>query len=270
MSSLALSVASSALSLKAPDAAILEVPATAVARKRTLLEASAGIVAIVTPDEMHNAAVALRPINDEIAQVEADRKTVKAPVLELAKLIDETAKRHCAELLAEKHRVSALINSFQREQERQRQEAARQAEAERLRLQREAEERQRAAEAAQRKIREESEAKARAAESESEAKRIAAQAKIDEARARIAAERERQVIAAKQSVIPLPVAPPKVAGVSTRKVPKFEVQDLAAAYAAHPELFTVEPKTAEINARVRAGMSEWPGVRIWWDTQTIV
>jgi len=56
-------------------------------------------------------------------------------------------------------------------------------------------------------------------------------------------------------------------GVSTVKVPKFEVLSITDLYGARPDLVEMYERPIAINKAIREGATEIPGLRIWWETQ---
>lgn len=50
----------------------------------------------------------------------------------------------------------------------------------------------------------------------------------------------------------------------------FRVTDMAALYAARPDLVKAEPKTREINGEIAAGVREIPGIEIYEDTSVVL
>lgn len=116
-------------------------------KKFELLGLSAAIITVGSFEEQESATQALNAISKLLKDVEAARKTVKSPVFELGRKIDELAKNFSGELESEKNRISRLIGSYVAEQERQRL-------AEERRLREEAERKRREEEEAQRKAQE--------------------------------------------------------------------------------------------------------------------
>lgn len=203
---------------------------------------------VTTPEQQVAAVEAMRPLKEIERQVEADRKAVKAPVLDLGRAVDDKAKDFIKPVVAELHRLSALVSHYQFEERKKaaEAEATRQAE-----LRRQEEERRKA---------------------EAEARRIEA-------------ERQKAIEAGKPAPpppapLPPPPAPvttpslfrepPKPAGLSVKDKWQFEVLDAAAVYAARPDLCRIEVRTAEVNAAISAGVREIPGLRIWSELQANV
>lgn len=59
-------------------------------------------------------------------------------------------------------------------------------------------------------------------------------------------------------------------GRGRQKVWKFEVVDMAALYAARPDLVKAEVKTREMNGEIAGGVREIPGVRIYEDSAVVL
>jgi hypothetical protein len=64
-----------------------------------------------------------------------------------------------------------------------------------------------------------------------------------------------------------PLAPPRAEGTVVRDNWTFEAVDVAALYAASPDLVELTPKRAAILARIREGAREIPGIRIYNDVK---
>ncbi|MCA1995927.1 MAG: hypothetical protein LDL56_01730 [Armatimonadetes bacterium] len=144
--------------------------------------------------------------------VEAARKTVKAPVVELGRVIDGLAAKLVAPVEHQAGRVQRLLGAYLAEQNRLRQEA---------------------------------EAKARAEEARriAEAEQIKDQERATEA-IRAAVQNTNAAIAA--------AATPRPAGVAVRKKVTITVTNPAALYAARPDLVELVPKLAAIKEALLA------------------
>jgi hypothetical protein len=207
---------------------------------RTLaLEASGRIKAIASVADLDSAAAALTKLKALTRSVEDSRKEVKAPVLEVGRRIDAVAKDYLTPLEAEAKRLSVIVGSYQeaqrRKAEKEREEAAR-AQAEAL-----------------------AEMNAKQAEAIAQGDEEAADAARAEAADKIAASQ----LAAINSEGPRPE------GITSRTSWKFEVVDIAALYAARPELCVITPNNAAIRAVVKMG-AKIPGLRVWQEAAAIV
>ena len=176
--------------------------------------------------------------------IEADRTTVKAPVLALGKKIDALAKEIVVELDAEISRVSRVLGAYQLAEKQKAEAAERLARDEARRIQAEAE--QLAKEAAQ------------AAPTDTAA--LAAASEImDQAAAKI--------VETKKAIVS--TVAPKAAGTAVREDVCFEVTDIVALYAARPELVNLEPNGTAIRAICKANPKlQLPGLRHWTEAKT--
>ncbi len=251
--------------------------ANADQRKQEALKESK-LVDSVNDSTTETACVfALRGINTLLKLGESSRVEVKAPVLALAKKIDDVAKSFCAGPDEEKTRLEKLLSKHQSEQRRIQQEAESKRQAE---IQRIENERRAAARAEQDRLdaieaAEQARIKALQAEAKSKEDRIAAnKAIVAEAerkeRVRVAQEEAERLQRLKPVVVAVVAPVVKPAGVTTREVWKFEVTNIHALYAAFPGLVKMEPCVNSINHIIREGARELPGLRIWSETQSTV
>ena len=213
---------------------------TAAFNARTLaLEASGRIKAIASVSDLDAAAAALTKLKSLTRLVEDSRKEVKAPVLEVGRRIDGIARDYLTPLEAEAKRLSVIVGSYQeaqrRKAEKEREEAAR-AQAEAL--------------------------------AEMNAKQAEAIAQGDEEAADAARAEAADKIAASQ-LAAINAEGPRPEGITSRTSWKFEVADIAALYAARPELCVVTPNNAAIRAVVKTG-AKIPGLRVWQEAAAIV
>jgi len=84
--------------------------------KRQALEAAKPIRQVTTAEEQSVAVEALRQLKAIRTGMEATRKSVKAPVLELGKQIDATAAGFLEDVTKQEGRLQGMINHFQRKQ----------------------------------------------------------------------------------------------------------------------------------------------------------
>ena len=219
----------------------IELSSAAFNARTLALEASGRIKAIGTVADLDAAAAALTKIKSLTRTVEDSRKEVKAPVLEVGKRIDATAKDYLAPLEAEAKRLSVIVGAYQ--------------------------------EAARRKAEKEREeaAKAQAAAlAEMNAKQAEALAQGDEAAADAARAEAADKIAASQLAV-IEAEGPKPEGIVTRTSWKFEVLDINQLHRSRPELCVIEPNNAAIRAVVKASNGAMiPGLRIWSEAGAIV
>src|SRR4030095_12781815 len=105
-----------------------EITQDAWALKKAALEAARPVARVETPEQQATAVEALRKLKEVRAGIEASRKAVKAPVLDLGRKIDEIARNYVEEIEKQYGRLSGLINHYQRKQLEARSEAERQRE----------------------------------------------------------------------------------------------------------------------------------------------
>jgi hypothetical protein len=217
----------------------IELSPAAFNARTVALEASGRIKAIASVADLDAAAGALTKLKSLTRSVEDSRKEVKAPVLEVGKRIDATAKDYLAPLEVEAKRLSVIVGAFQeaarRKAEKDREEAAR-VQAEAL--------------------------------AELNAKQAEALANGDEAAADAARAEAADKIAASQLAV-IDAEGPKPQGIVTRTSWKFEVVDITALHAARPELCLIEPNNAAIRAVVKTG-AQISGLRVWQEAGAIV
>lgn len=206
-----------------------------------------------------SAADALKSLKAITKAIEASRTAIKAPVLDLGKRIDTTAKQFIAEVEIEVTRLTGLLTAYEVEQrriaaeeERKRQEEERKARAEEAARLAEINRLQRLAEQA-------------ALLAESEREREAAEVR------RVAAEQaaaiERAAAAERQANLPAVIEPPKVSGTVVREQWTFEVEDLRAFAQAHPDLVDITVRRADVLQLIRGGCRQLAHARIFTETK---
>jgi hypothetical protein len=244
-----------ALTVAGINAVQITVDQTAYAARDAALTDSKGIAAVESDLAQEMAVATLRDIKGLLKTVEDSRKDVKSPVLALGKAIDAEATKFTQPLEIEAARLSKLVATYQDAQRRAAEEAERKRQAELARIERE----RRQAEEAARREAEEAQAKARtmqeAVEAEERAKR---QAEAAEQRAKL--EREKA-----QMAMEAPVAKPK--SMFVKPTVCFEVTDILELFEARPDLCELTPRAAAINAALRNGDRQIPGLRIWEETR---
>ena len=218
---------------------------TAEARRDALLAQSAGVTAVESKPQQDAAMEFARRIKRALKDVEAARKDVKRPVLDLEDRIDGLAKAFVASMQAELDRLMRLVAAFQaQEDERVRQEEQRrQAEVRRLRA-------------------EEDEARRRMAEAEAAlAKPRAGLGELSAAEQAQAAVFEVMGKAAVAQAQP-PAAVERSSGMVKRKVVDFDIVDAVALYAVKPHWFELVPKRSVIRAEITKE-TNLPGLNVW-------
>lgn len=229
--------------------------------KQQALDGAKTIVAITDAASQQAGVDALARCKRFSKRLEDSRTDVKAPVLKLGRDIDAMSKKFAEEVEAETRRLDALLKDYVRK------EAQRAADAQRMRDQIAEKKRQREEEAARQadEERRRLEASAAKVEDPEEAAEIARQA--EEAGRQAEEARQRAENVSTRTV----AAPARSDGMSVRKVWKHRVTDIAALYAARPELCSVEPKTNQINTVIRQGGERAiPGLEIFEEIDTTV
>lgn len=228
---------------------------------RDQILAKAGFVETVTnDDEQALAAEVLRDLKAFAGTIEQSRVEVKAPVLGLGKAIDTAAKDLLAQVTTESARIQAALTAYQREMIRRQQEAEAQIRREQERVAREQREAQARLDAAA--AEEARKAAAGQQTQEQAAAKVQEVAKAEIAHVQAVVTDARSAISAASVVVPS-----RAAGMTVRQSWNFEVVDLAALYAARPELCTLEVKRAAVLQVIRSGAREIPGLRIFEDVQ---
>lgn len=180
-------------------------------------------------------------------QMEASRKDVKGPILEVGRKIDGVAKTFAAELETQQRRLAGLLGEYNRKQEAERQKAI-------------AEARRKAEEEAA-KVRAEIEAQ-KAQEPDDVAASIESAAKAEQAaKARADAEAEARALEKQKTV--------QGSGVSFREVVTFEVVDMESIVHARPDLLVIQLKRSEIIKELKEG-KDIPGIRKIIEQQTVI
>jgi hypothetical protein len=219
----------------------VELSPSAFNAREVALSAAANIHGITCVSDLDDAAQALTCIKSLTRSIEDSRKEVKAPVLEVSRRIDATAKDYLTPLVDEAKRLSILVGSYQEAERRK---------AERVR--------QEAADA-------QAVAMAEMQVKQREAVLAGDEAAADAARAAAAdliAESQLSVIAAEG---------PRVDGITTRTSWRFEVVDIDSLHASRPDLCTIEVNGAAIRAIIKAtGGKPIAGLRIWQQAGAIV
>lgn len=224
----------------------ISIAAGAAAQRDDILSQMRDVTAVSDAFDADTAASSLKLATVFTRQIEAGRTEAKAPVLALGKQIDALGKELAAEVELETTRISRLLGEYQAAERRKAEAAERLARDEARRLQDDAERRAREA--------------AKAAGSEAEA--LAAATEImDTAAAKI--------VETKQAIVS--TVAPKAAGTGVRENVCFEVSDLAALYAARPELVTLEPNGSAIRAICKANPNlKLPGLRHWTEAKSFI
>lgn len=214
-----------ALAVSGLSSAAITLAEGAEAHRANLLTIAKGITEV---DEftLDAASDALKLLQETARAVEKQRVKEKAPALDFGRKIDDCAKGYTVPINAEADRLSRLIGAYLGEQERKAREAAA---------------------ARQKAIAE------------------AAAAAIPDEDFPDMPESTPPPAPAFPAPLPPPVIAPKVAGIQTRTSFAYEVEDIAALYAARPDLVKLEPKHAAILEALKAD-KPIPGLRYWQET----
>lgn len=251
----------------------ISVTPAAEQQKQIVLEAARKVVAVTDQDSCDIAQARMKGLAAIRNAVEASRKEVKKPVLDLGTKIDGIAKEFVADVVFEESRLSTLVADYAREQQRIAREAREAAERERQRIEREEHEQKMAALRAEQEAERQRMAAERAAH-EAEMQRLAAERNADaaaqaEAEAKAAQARREQEEATRRAqaaqaeqeraaAVAARAAEQAAAQVAIPALPTgvsetidYEVVDIHAFAAAFPQLVTITPKRAEILAALK-------------------
>ena len=247
----------------------------AKAQRDELLAIVSNIKAIATPAEAEAVALILRDAKAYLGLVEASRVATKAPLLEQGRQVDALAQELTARLTVEAKRIGQVLGAFTAEQSRKAEEARQLAWQEEQRILREAQEKERQerekAEAAQREL-ERKQSVARTEENrakyEAEAEQRRLKAEQEQAQRDLAT--EQQIIATRQQAVNVAAAKP--AGISSRRVLKYEITDIVALYEAAPMLVKLEPAPAALKEALKSLRTDQtlPGVKHWYEADVSV
>lgn len=235
-------------SLTSFNAPAVTIDQSAIAMRQSAIQDAREIKTIQSPGDVALATEVVRSLKQLSSACETARTQIKAPVLDLGRQIDAKAKEFSAELDAESSRILRMVGSYQAEQEHIREAELRKQQQERERIERERIE-------AERKAIEE----AKGAQTEQQLE--LAERKVEQAA--VVAEQQKAAIAPVQTV-------QTVAGLSVKPVKKFEVVDLRRLYEFNPQFVELSAKASVINAALKAGATDIPGLRIYEDVSTRV
>lgn len=242
----------------------------AVAKRGAAID-EAREITVVEDDFAQGLAVdALKQLNSLTKSVEQSRTQIKAPVLELGRKIDSTAKEFSTPMEIEIRRLNGLVTAYQSAQRKKSEEIERARQAE---LRRVEDERRKAEAAAEKAERERMAAQEQAEGSfipdeASKAQEDAAKAAAQAEASRIEQERLKQEQIKLQSQVAR--TPEKVSGLVVKEVWKFEVIDFRQLAINHPGFVRMEVNASAVNEAIRGGMRDCSGIRIYSETQTQV
>lgn len=211
----------------------------AKARRDELLVLAASVTTIADRLDADDAMATLRQLTEFSNSIEEQRNEAKAPVLLLGKQIDALAKEITATIAVEVTRIGRGLGEFEASERAKAEDERRKAQAEVARIAEET--RKRAIEVS------------KAAENP-----LAMARAVDD----VVAKGAEQVAAVKQQAAQY--VPPKATGSKLRGTVCFEVTDIKALYAAHPELVVLEPNGTAIRAICKTNPNlQVPGLRHW-------
>jgi hypothetical protein len=234
----------------------------AIQLRSDALNSAKSITTILSKEDKESGYNALRSIKAVLKQLEESRTMAKAPVIAIGREIDGIAQDFAEMLVQEEKRLKSVIGIYEDKlrvefemAERERIAAVRKVEEEREKAQREA----------LRKIRETEEAAAAAKTIDAKAAlEVQRQQQIDSANA------EQQRLARERCAAQQIGSQERAEGAVVSRGFDFEVEDLAALYAAHPEAVKLSPMNSVIKGLISAGMRTCPGLRIFPSTKISV
>ena len=260
-----------ALAISGVADAAVQVLSTAVEERSRMIDRLEAIEVVCDHRSNEKAVEIAREAAAMIKGVEKTRTFLNGPLLALQRELNSTAAQFCAPIEAAVRRVNEMLSEFAAQQRRiaeeaeakkreelRRAEVERQklldVEAERQRAERRRIEQQRAEELKEAKTKADKEAVEARARREAEA----AQARNRQEMLRVEADASARRIEVLSSV----PAVVRAEGQVTRAVWIFDVVDIKALMTARPDLVTIEASKSAINAAIRLGMRECPGLVI--------
>ena len=227
----------------------------ALVRREAALEASALIARVQDSGEQDKAVQAQLQLDTLRREVEAERKAVKAPVLDLSREIDKVAGEWIAEVSEESARIGRLVADYQALELKKQQAAERAARLEAERIERERKEQEEAAAAQIERERQAALANAKSIEEQDEIERKACEQQ------RIVQENLDYHTRKQQLELVASIKPPERAeGQSVRQDWDFEVTDVWLLARMHPGCVEVKPRRREIIDLLRTG-NQLAGIR---------
>lgn len=229
----------SVLSLSGLNQATLTIPDSTFERRDALAIAAHRLTTIRTADEAQAAGDLLKEISAFSKLVEASRKIIKDPVIELGKRIDALAYEAAGELELEKQRLSRILGTWSAEQDRLRREAEQKARDE------------------EQRIRDEAERKRQEAE-----KTSSTDAQLERQLNKIDTQEANAIVQTRVDTVGR--VAPKVSGTATRAEVCLEVLDIAEVYKHAPHLVKLELNTAVAKSVIKANPNlVVPGLKHW-------
>jgi len=220
----------------------------ALVRRDEALAASALVGRVQDSGEQDRAVQAQIQLDTLRREIEATRKLVKAPVLDLSREIDKVAADFVAELTEESTRIGRLVADFQALELKKQQAAERAARLEAERIERERKEQEEAAAAQIERERQAALANAKSIEEQDEIERHACEQQ------RIVQENLDYQARKQQLELVASIKPPdRAEGQSVRQDWDFEVVDVWLLARMHPGCVEVKPRRREIIDLLRTG-----------------
>lgn len=230
--------------LSGVENALVRISDNLIEEQNKLCALADGITKISNAQDQENAVRIASDIKAFMNEVEAARKELKKPIIDIGKTLDETVKTFVTKTDISFSKVMQMLAVWQQ--------------AEQVRAQR---------------IRDEEEAKRRealrlAAEQEAELNRKKEQAKTEMEKEALEIELEKKGQEFRETIIEshaavAVAAPTKAKGMSVAKVYDFEVEDIHKVYQHNSALVKLEANTVVIKSLLRQGMKECPGLKIF-------
>lgn len=262
------------LTLSGLEAAHLGASTAARARRDELISAAKQLPQVADTTTADQAGKCLVKLKEFSREIESARKTVKAPVIELAREIDALSSELTLTVENEAARLGKLLGAWQAMQAALAREQARKAAEAEAHIRREREEAERIA---QEKLRQEqAELAAKAARARTVEGKERAELELAQAERRAAEEQQARTDAAAAAIVAeqakVTTVAPKPEGIATRTELCFEVTDIVALYEAAPYLVKLEPNVAGLKSALKALRRDQtlPGVRHWYEAKSIV
>ena len=239
----------STLTITGIDKPLVQLSPDALHVKMLAISACNDVKAVENELDLEISANVLRDVAKLTKDCEAARVKIKAPVLDLARQIDDVAKTYSRDLEFQSGRIRSLVGSYHARKEEEQRAAERKRQEELARI-----ERERVAAEAKAKREADEALKAAASPEQAEAAVVTAEAEV-----------KRVTVESAQQIATVPQVPrvAAIAGVSVKSVWVFEVVDIDELHKHNPQFITLTHKAREINAAISAGHRSIPGLRIW-------
>lgn len=256
------------------DTARLSATEEARQRRDSLVSAARSAPAITDTATADHSARALVQLKNYSREIEAARKDVKTPIIDLGRKIDALAAELTGTVETEAARLSKVLGAWQAEQNRLAEEQRRKAWAAEQEIKAAAMRAER--EAADRLAAEQAELAAKAARARTLEGKERAELAMQQAERRAAEEQQARIDANARELVAAQAAiatvAPKPEGVATRTEICFVVEDIIALYEAAPYLVKMDVNIVPLKAALKAltGNQRLPGVRHWTEAKSFV